>query len=210
MLQNQTGADIARHTRMSVMKHRSRQWPARVPVMAVVSPAGEVDAPYAWTRARSAQSRQGWAILFERPCHLEGRGCVRACFTRAGGTTHQSCTITMSCCFQLDVRSLHRRCPGTAVIIAGQLRVADHHVREEVRPSGLESGVGLVHVSQVNAMSELVVPRVCPGASDVRIRRGSLVALHLQRRRRSRRRTVASERSLWNERDAVSDALQRG
>ncbi len=173
-----------------------RQRTARVPVIAAVSLAGEGGAPCAWTRARSPQSRQGWALLFERPSQLEGTGCIRACFTRAVGTTHQSCTIAMSCCFQLDVRSLHRRCPGTAVIIAGQLRVADHHVREEVRPSRLEPGVGLVHVSQVNAMSELIVPRVYPGASDVRIRRGSLLDEHLQRCRRSRCRTVASERSL--------------
>ncbi len=124
-----------------------RRRPAAVPVIAAVSPAGEVDAPCARTRARSAQSRQGWALLFERPSQLEGTGCVRACFRQAQETaTHQSCTTPMPYCFQLDVRSLYRRCPGTAVIIAGQLQVADHHVRDEVRPSRLEPGVGLVHV----------------------------------------------------------------
>ncbi len=83
-----------------------RRRPAAVPVVAAVSPAGEVDAPCARARARSPQSRQGWAVLFERPSQLEGTSCVRACFTRAGGTTHQSCTTPMSYCFRLDVRSL--------------------------------------------------------------------------------------------------------
>ncbi len=88
--------------------------------------------------------------------------------------------------------------PCTAVITGVDIRVADQHVREEVRPSTLEPGVGLVHVSQVNAMSslELVILRVCPGASDACIRRGSGVAPHLYRCRRSRRRAAASERSL--------------
>ncbi len=89
-----------------------RRRPAAVPVIAAVSPAGEVDAPCARTRARSAQSSQGWAVLFERPLQLEGTGCIRACFRQTlEAATHQSCTIAMSCCFQLDVRSLHRRCP---------------------------------------------------------------------------------------------------
>ncbi len=80
-----------------------------------------------------AHSRQGWALLFERSFQLEETGCVRACFTRAGraasghvsqeqeGTTHQSCTITMSCCFRLDVRSLHRRCPRRPALRSSSL-----------------------------------------------------------------------------------------
>ncbi len=43
-----------------------RQRPARVPVLAAISSAGEVDAPCARTRARSAQSSQGCALLFVR------------------------------------------------------------------------------------------------------------------------------------------------